>query len=60
MKIELAKTEVIHFVGIGGIGIQTLKDLSILKQVFDIRFGSNIFESVFRYQRTLGKIRFHI
>ena len=46
MKIELAKTEIIHFVGIGGIGMSGLanimKGLGFKIQGSDINFNKNI------------------
>ena len=46
MKIELAKTEIIHFVGIGGIGMSGLalimKGLGFEVQGSDISPGKNI------------------
>ena len=46
MKIELAKTEIIHFVGIGGIGMSGLalimKGMGFKIQGSDISFGKNI------------------
>jgi len=46
MKIELAKTEIIHFVGIGGIGMSGLalimKGLGFKIQGSDISFNKNI------------------
>ena len=45
MKIELAKTEVIHFVGIGGIGMSGLslimKGMGFNVQGSDISFNKN-------------------
>ena len=46
MKIKLAKTELIHFVGIGGIGMSGLalimKELGFTIQGSDISFNKNI------------------
>ena len=46
MKIKLAKTELIHFVGIGGIGMSGLalimKELGFKIQGSDISFNKNI------------------
>ena len=46
MKIKLAKSELIHFVGIGGIGMSGLaiimKDLGFKVQGSDISYGKNI------------------
>ena len=46
MKIELAKTEIIHFVGIGGIGMSGLalimKGMGFKIQGSDISFSKNI------------------
>ena len=46
MKIELAKTEIIHFVGIGGIGMSGLalimKGLGFKVQGSDINSNKNI------------------
>ena len=46
MKIELAKTEIIHFVGIGGIGMSGLalimKSMGFKVQGSDISFSKNI------------------
>ena len=46
MKIELAKTEIIHFVGIGGIGMSGLalimKGMNFKVQGSDISFSKNI------------------
>ena len=46
MKIELAKTEVIHFVGIGGIGMSGLslimKGKGFKVQGSDLSFNKNI------------------
>ena len=46
MKIELAKTEIIHFVGIGGIGMSGLalimKGLGFKVQGSDISLNKNI------------------
>ena len=46
MKIELAKTEVIHFVGIGGIGMSGLslimKGMGFNVQGSDISYNKNI------------------
>ena len=46
MKIELAKTEIIHFVGIGGIGMSGLslimKGKGFNVQGSDISFNKNI------------------
>ena len=46
MKIKLAKTELIHFVGIGGIGMNGLalimKELGFKIQGSDISFNKNI------------------
>ena len=46
MKIELAKTETIHFVGIGGIGMSGLanimKGLGFKVQGSDINLSKNI------------------
>ena len=46
MKIELAKTEIIHFVGIGGIGMSGLalimKSMGFRIQGSDISFNKNI------------------
>ena len=46
MKIELAKTEIIHFVGIGGIGMSGLalimKGMAFKIQGSDISFNKNI------------------
>ena len=46
MKIELAKTEIIHFVGIGGIGMSGLalimKSMGFRIQGSDILFNKNI------------------
>ena len=46
MKIELAKTETIHFVGIGGIGMSGLanimKGLGFKVQGSDIKLNNNI------------------
>ena len=46
MKIELAKTEIIHFVGIGGIGMSGLalimKSMGFKVQGSDVSFGKNI------------------
>ena len=46
MKIELAKTEIIHFVGIGGIGMSGLalimKGMGFNIQGSDINFNKNI------------------
>ena len=35
MKIELAKTEVVHFIGIGGIG---MSGLSLIMKEKDLKF----------------------
>ena len=43
MKIDLAKTEVIHFVGIGGIGMSGLS-LIMKSKGFNIQ-GSDIFNN---------------
>ena len=43
MKIELAKTEVIHFIGIGGIGMSGLS-LIMNSKGFNIQ-GSDIFNN---------------
>ena len=46
MKIELAKTEIIHFIGIGGIGMSGLalimKGMGFKIQGSDISFSKNI------------------
>ena len=46
MKIELAKTETIHFVGIGGIGMSGLanimKGLGFKVQGSDIKLNKNV------------------
>ena len=46
MKIELAKTETIHFVGIGGIGMSGLanimKGLGFKVQGSDIQLNKNV------------------
>ena len=46
MKIELAKTEVIHFVGIGGIGMSGLslimKGKGFKVQGSDLNFNKNV------------------
>ena len=46
MKIKLAKTELIHFVGIGGIGMSGLalimKELGFKIQGSDISFNKNL------------------
>ena len=46
MKIELAKTEVVHFVGIGGIGMSGLslimKGKGFKVQGSDLNFNKNI------------------
>ena len=46
MKIELAKTEVVHFVGIGGIGMSGLslimKGKGFKVQGSDLSFNKNI------------------
>ena len=46
MKIELAKTEIIHFVGIGGIGMSGLalimKGMGFNIQGSDVLIGKNI------------------
>ena len=46
MKIELAKTEIIHFIGIGGIGMSGLslimKGKGLKVQGSDISFNKNI------------------
>ncbi len=46
MKIELAKTEIIHFVGIGGIGMSGLAsimhDLGFKVQGSDLNINKNI------------------
>ena len=46
MKIELAKTEVIHFIGIGGIGMSGLslimKGKGFKVQGSDVNFNKNI------------------
>ena len=46
MKIELAKTEVIHFIGIGGIGMSGLslimKGKGFKVQGSDINFNKNV------------------
>jgi len=46
MKIELAKTEIIHFIGIGGIGMSGLSLIMKAKgftiQGSDISFNKNI------------------
>ena len=46
MKIELAKTEIIHFVGIGGIGMSGLalimKGLGFEVQGSDINFNKSV------------------
>ena len=46
MKIELAKTEIIHFIGIGGIGMSGLalimKSMSFNVQGSDVIIGKNI------------------
>ena len=59
MKIELAKTEVIHFIGIGGIGmsglslIMTLKCPSVSYRVFEYRPDKSLgFLCVFRMKFT--------
>ena len=49
MKIELAKTEIIHFVGIGGIGMSGLalimKSMGFNVQGSDILIGKNILKN---------------
>ncbi len=46
MKIELAKTEIIHFVGIGGIGMSGLalimKNMGFKIQGSDVSYSKNI------------------
>ena len=46
MKIELAKTEIIHFVGIGGIGMSGLalimKRMGFNVQGSDLNFNKNV------------------
>ena len=46
MKIELAKTEIIHFVGVGGIGMSGLalimKGMGFKIQGSDITYNKNI------------------
>ena len=46
MKIELAKTEIIHFIGIGGIGMSGLalimKGMGFKIQESDISYSKNI------------------
>jgi len=58
MKIELAKTEIIHFVGIGGIGMSGLalimKGLGFKVQGSDISVNKNI------ERLKQNKIRVHI
>ena len=50
MKIELAKTEVIHFVGIGGIGMSGLSLIMRSK-------GFNIQGSDISYNRNIDRLK---
>ena len=60
MKIELAKTEVIHFVGIGGIGMSGLalimKGLGFKVQGSDISLNKKNNLEKFCYQNTWNNI----
>ena len=59
MKIELAKTELIHFVGIGGIGMSGLANimqgLGFRVQGSDISLNKNI-ERTQLYELMLSKV----
>ena len=58
MKIELAKTEVIHFVGIGGIGMSGLA-LIMKRMDFNVQ-GSDIFanKNIERLKKDKIKIKY--
>ena len=60
MKIELAKTEIIHFVGIGGIGMSGLalimKGMGFKIQGSDILLNKKKNMKKFSYQNTWNNI----
>ena len=43
MKIELAKSEIIHFIGIGGIG---MSGLALIMKGWDLKFKVVIFPQI--------------
>ena len=61
MKIELAKTEIIHFIGIGGIGMSGLslimKSKGLKVQGSDISFNKNITEDFDALEKSQTKRR---